>query len=106
MLQFYSKLLDVQAAAYEAARAASLAAHDAVAYAAHDVLPRIVAVSAQHGPATLQQGVLERLDAVDFQAIVRAWLQGEPLDGIDRYLARGATAPLLEAPRPAGGRRL
>lgn len=95
VLQFYTQLLAVQERAYDEAR--SLDPSEAVAFAAEHLAPRIVDVSAAHGPATLQQGVLERFDTVDLHSILSAWLRGDPLDAFDRFLARAATAPVLEA---------
>jgi formate dehydrogenase maturation protein FdhE len=95
VLQFYARLLDVQERAYD--EAAGLDPNEAVGFAADTVVPRIVEVSAAHGPAALQQGVLERFDAVDLRSIIAAWLNGDSLDTFDRFLARASTAPLLEA---------
>ncbi len=97
VLRFYVALLDVQEAAYAQAQAAALEPHDAAAFAAEHVLPRVVEVSVTLGPPAMQQGVLERFDSIDFEKTIRAWLHGEPLDGFDRFLARAATAPVLEA---------
>jgi formate dehydrogenase maturation protein FdhE len=96
-LRFYCSLLEVQQPAHERALAAAIDPIDTAAFAAENVLPRVVEVSATHGPPALQQGVLERFDAIDFEKTIRAWLHGEPLDAFDRYLARAATAPVLEA---------
>jgi formate dehydrogenase maturation protein FdhE len=95
VLQFYARLLDVQEAAHDEALGMEPAA--AVAFAAERIVPRIVEVSATDGPSVLQRGVLERFDTMDFGAAIRAWLQGDPLGSVDRFLARAATAPLLAA---------
>jgi formate dehydrogenase maturation protein FdhE len=97
VLRFYLALLEVQQSAYAQAQAAALDPHDAAAFAAEHVFPRVVEVSVTHGPPALQQGVLERFDSIDFEKTIRAWLHGEPLDGFDVFLARAATAPVLEA---------
>jgi formate dehydrogenase maturation protein FdhE len=102
VLNFYAALLEVQQAASELMRTEAPARDEIPAFAAQRVLPRVVEVSAAHGPPPLQQGVLERFDTVDLEALCRAWLDGTPLEGFDRFLARAATAPLLEAlPAPA-----
>jgi formate dehydrogenase maturation protein FdhE len=95
VLRFYVALLDVQQSAF--AQAATLDPRDVATFAAQQVLSRAVEASVTHGPPTLQQGVLERFDAIDFEKTIRSWLHGEALDGFDRYLARAATAPVLEA---------
>ena len=97
VLSFYAALLEVQQAATELIRSETPARDEIPAFAAQRVLPRIVEVSAAHGPPALQQGVLERFDTADLEALCRAWLDGTPLEGFDRFLARAATAPLLEA---------
>lgn len=95
VLHFYQRLLDVQETAFDNARGIEPA--QAAVFASDRVLPRVIEVSAVHGPATLQQGALERFDAIDLRAPIDAWLRGVPLDAIDRYLARAAAAPVLEA---------
>ena len=97
VLSFYCALLEVQEAANARARNEPPAPEDAAAYAARNVLPRIVEVAAAKGPPLLQQGVLERFDSIDVEATCRAWLRGEELDRFDRFLARAATAPVLDA---------
>jgi formate dehydrogenase maturation protein FdhE len=97
VLGFYAALLEVQEAALARARSEMPEPGDAAAYAARNVLPRIVETAAAKGPPLLQQGVLERFDSIDLEAACRAWLRGEELDGFDRFLARAATAPVLEA---------
>jgi len=97
VLRFYLALLDGQQSAFTQAQAAALDPRDAAAFAAEHVLPGVVEASVTHGPPALQQGVLERFDAIDIERTIGAWLYGEPLDGFDRFLARAATAPVLEA---------
>jgi formate dehydrogenase maturation protein FdhE len=97
LLGFYAALLEVQEAAHARAGSEMPAPEDAAAYAARDVLPSIVEVAAAKGPPLLQQGVLERFDSIDLETTCRAWLRGEDLDGFDRFLARAATGPVLEA---------
>lgn len=97
VLRFYRALLDVQEVACADARARAVTPGDAATFAATQVLPRVVEVSAVHGPALLQQAVLVRFDAIDLEAVCRAWLHGAHLDAFDRFLARAATAPVLEA---------
>jgi formate dehydrogenase maturation protein FdhE len=97
VLGFYAALLEVQESANATARSETPGPEETAAYAGRNVLPRIVEVAAAKGPPLLQQGVLERFDSIGVEATCRAWLRGEELDPIDRFLARGATAPVLEA---------
>ena len=96
VLRFYAVLLDVQQLVNARVQTAAFDPHDAVAFAAQHVVPRVVEASVTHGPPALQQGVLERFDAIDFEKTIRSWLHGEALDGFDRFLARAATSPVLE----------
>ncbi|HZY98811.1 MAG TPA: formate dehydrogenase accessory protein FdhE [Candidatus Baltobacteraceae bacterium] len=95
VLTFYTRLLDVQEPAFDEAR--TIDASEAAAFAAERVAPRIVEASVSFGPPALQQGVLERFDSIDLHATVSAWLQGEPLGALERFLARASSAPVLEA---------
>jgi formate dehydrogenase maturation protein FdhE len=97
VLTFYANLCAVQERAFDEARHAAPRAADAAAYAAERVMPAIIEVSAASGPATLMQGVLERFHAADMAEIVRSWLRGVGLGPIDRFLARAASGPVLEA---------
>jgi formate dehydrogenase maturation protein FdhE len=97
VLTFYARVLAVQEEAYVQARASLLAMADAASFAADRVLPRIVETSVAHGPHVLQAGVLSRFDAIDLEATCAAWLRGDELDRFDRFLARAATQPVLEA---------
>jgi FdhE protein len=97
VLAFYEQLAGLQEAAFAEALVAppapSLAAH----YAAEHVLPRVVQLSAQSGPPYLMQAVIERFHEADFADVIGRWLRSEDLSSIDRYLARAASAPVLEA---------
>lgn len=101
VLGFYEQIAEIQERAYAEALRELPQPAQAAGYAAQHVLPCIVATSAQSGPAYLVQAVLERFQDADFEDLVRAWLHGEELDGVDRYLARAASAPVLEALGPA-----
>lgn len=97
VLGFYAALLEVQESVCAQACSEMPVPEETAAYAARNVLPRIVQVAAAQGPPLLQQGVLERFDSTDLEATCRAWLHSGPLDPFERFLARAATAPLLEA---------
>jgi formate dehydrogenase maturation protein FdhE len=101
VLGFYTHLLEAQEDAFAQARSRLVPPAGAAAFAASQVLPRIVEISVTHGPAVLQSGVLARFDAVDLEATCEAWLRGDPLDRFDRFLARASTQPVLEALGPA-----
>ena len=115
-LTLYLALLDV----WEEASAAAAAdrPEDLAGWAVRRVLPRVVAVTAEAGPAPLAESLSPLADhrgpgaAVDLMA---AWLAGEELVPVERYLARVTLRGPLEAldagvacaadPSPRGERR-
>jgi Protein involved in formate dehydrogenase formation len=103
VLTFYSALLDVQAQAYDAARAELSDPSRTVPYAVARVLPMVKAVTAASGPEKLARAVAEHAAAAQWEEKVTRWLDGGELSTIDRYLARAAAGPVLEALGPAVG---
>src|SRR5260370_13787957 len=61
------------------------------------VVPGVVDVSVACGPAKLREGVAARMDSGDPREIVAAWMGGEEQPVVDRYIARAALSPALEA---------
>ncbi len=103
VLTFYAALLEVQERAFlgaleDAPRPAAVAA-----YAAERVMPRIIELSAASGPPALVTAVLGRFDELDFAATIAGWLRSDELPAIERYLARAAAGPVLEALGDAAG---
>jgi formate dehydrogenase maturation protein FdhE len=103
VLTFYAALLEVQERAYAATLEDEPRPDAVVAYAAERVLPRVIEVSAASGPPALMTAVLERFHELDFTGTLAAWLRGDDLPGIERYLARAAAGPVLEALGAAAG---
>lgn len=101
VLAFYAKLLELQETAYNAVLEQFPQPAEVAQYATKRVLPRVIELSAQSGPSYLMQAVLERFHEADFEVVFERWLRGERLSGVDRYLARASTAPVLEALGPA-----
>jgi FdhE protein len=97
VLTFYGRLLDVQENADRAAAGESIQPAVAAAYATVHVIPRVVEVSVAHGPPSMSALVLDAFNEIDFEAVIRRWLRNEELAPIERFLARAATAPILEA---------
>jgi formate dehydrogenase maturation protein FdhE len=97
-------LLDVQERAFAAACDAPPDPSAVAAYAAERILPGVIEVSVAGGPPTLMASVLERFHEVTLNAMLERWLRGDvELAPVERYLARAATAPVLEALGPAAG---
>lgn len=117
MLTLYLVLLDVWEESWAAARSRQ---PDAVAaWATEHVLPRVLAVTAEHGPEPLVSA-MKAFGALNagkssFMALLVAWLAGEELVPVERYLARAALRGPLAAvdagaacagdPSPRGERR-
>ncbi len=109
LLTFYGALLDAQERAYETARAELADPSWAIPYAVARVLPIVRAVTAAAGPEKLARGVADlatdggNASAAEWEEKVKLWLDGGALSPVDRYLARAAVGPVLEALGPAFG---
>jgi formate dehydrogenase maturation protein FdhE len=94
VLTLYLALLDVQEPAHNAARGRP---PEAAAGLARELLPRVLDVTVAAGPATLAQAAVGRFHSADLDELVGRWLRGTEQSLVDRYLARAACAPILEA---------
>jgi FdhE protein len=100
VLRLYDALLDVQEPAFRRARddrpdPASLAGY------ATRLLDEVAEATITAGPPALAAAVGERRREGEAAASVARWLTGERQSPVDEYLARAATAPVLEALGPA-----
>jgi formate dehydrogenase maturation protein FdhE len=93
VLTLYLALLAVQEDAWNAVRQSPPRPEDVARWAQARVLPAVVGATAAAGPAPLGEAVRSRA-AGDALA---GWLAGAQLDAVDRYLARAALSPVLEA---------
>jgi hypothetical protein len=100
MLRLYEALLDVQEPACRDARGERPGPEALPGYVAARVVPSIVAATIAVGPAALAEAL--RGAAGDREAAVRRWLAGESQPAVEEYVARAATAPVLEALGAAG----
>ncbi len=103
LLKLYGALVDVQEAAFRAAKGERVSSAEVARLAAEIVLPRVVQVTTTTGPALLIAQIQERLAAIDPIVLIEQWLRGEEQSPVDRYLARASTAPILEALGTAAG---
>ncbi len=97
LLDFYGAVLSVQERAFDEAISTRPPAQQLAAYVAEMVVPAVVDVSVACGPAKLREGVAARLESADPREIVAAWIGGEEQPVVDRYIARAALGPVLEA---------
>ena len=100
LLDFYGALLGVQERAFDEATSIRPPAQHLVAYVAEMVVPAVVDVSIACGPAKLREELATRMDSGDPREVVAAWTGGEEQPMVDRYIARAALGPVLEALGP------
>jgi len=100
VLDFYGAVVSVQERAFDEALSIRPPAQYLGAYVAEMVVPGVVDVSIACGPAKLREGVAARMDSGDPREIVAAWMGGEEQPVVDRYIARAALSPVLEALGP------
>ena len=97
VLGFYAALLDVQERAFEDALSDRPGPKRLASYAAERVLPSVIEVSVASGPPAMTESVLTSFAETDFEPTIDAWLRGETLGAVERYLSRASTGPILEA---------
>ncbi len=102
VLTFYGALLDAQERVCEAAQVELSDSSQTAAYVAEQALPLVRKVTIASGPDRLARAVAEGVSG-PWQEKVRSWLKGGELSAVDRYLARAASGPVLEALGPAAG---
>ena len=78
--------------AWESVSPGPPAPEDAAPWAADRVLPAVVEATLAAGPPALARAVRDRTDPP-----LAGWLEGAPLDPVDRFLARASLTPVLEA---------
>lgn len=97
VLGFYRALLDVQERAFEEALGERPTREQVAAYAVERVLPSIIDTSVASGPPAMTESVLTAFHEAELEPMVEAWLRGENLSAVERYLARASAGPVLEA---------
>lgn len=115
VLGLYLALLDVWEAAWRDAREQRPDPATLPDWAAGRVAPRVVEATARAGPELLAGATRELLADGAVAGSLAAWLAGEELPPVERYLARAALRGPLQAldpdaacaadPSPRGGRR-
>ncbi|HYM92415.1 MAG TPA: formate dehydrogenase accessory protein FdhE [bacterium] len=103
ILDLYRALLDVQEPAFAAARADRPAASGLPGYVVERVLPAVADTTCARGPVRLSALVRRRVEGGDLAELVSGWLIGVEQSPVDRFLARAATTPVLEALGEAAG---
>jgi formate dehydrogenase maturation protein FdhE len=96
-LALYGAVAEAQERVFERARADRPGVDDLAAYIVRVALPDVMGAVMSAGTETLSEAVLLRFHEGDLERIVTSWLRGDEQDGTDVFLARAATAPVLEA---------
>ncbi|HEY0829767.1 MAG TPA: formate dehydrogenase accessory protein FdhE [Candidatus Dormibacteraeota bacterium] len=97
LLDFYAALLSVQEKAFDDAATDRPAADGLAAYVTELVVPSILDVSLSVGPERMRSELIHRLETEEPRAIVMRWIDGDEQPAVDRFLARAALGPVLEA---------
>ena len=96
LLRLYEALLDVQEPAFLSVRDDRPNPRQIARYSGR-IMQRVADATATAGPPALAAQVRERLGAIEPAEVTARWLAGERQEPVDEYLARAATAPVLEA---------
>jgi formate dehydrogenase accessory protein FdhE len=97
VLTLYLAVLDVQEEIFQTVRERPVGAGSVKAYVGEHVLPRVLEVTLAAGPPKLAAAVVGRFHSADLEDVVDRWLRGREQSITDSYLARAASAPVLEA---------
>jgi formate dehydrogenase maturation protein FdhE len=103
LLRLYEALIDAQEPAFLKARDDRPEPARVAAYAAERIMRDVVEATLASGPPALAAAVQDRLRDGKPVELVCRWLAGEPQHAVDEYLARAASAPVLEALGAAAG---
>jgi FdhE protein len=96
-LALYAAVAEAQERAFERARTDRPSADALADFVLRATLPEVMGAVMSSGTETLREAVLLRFHEGDLERMVTSWLRGEAQDGTDAFLARAATAPVLEA---------
>ena len=96
-LALFGAVAEAQERVFERARADRPSVDSLAAYVVSAALPDVMSAVMNAGNESLREAVLLRFHEGDLERMVTAWLRGESQGGTDVFLARAATAPVLEA---------
>jgi FdhE protein len=97
VLGFYGALLEVQEKIFNETRERRPEPRAVAAFVAEFAVPRVIEVSIDRGPERLGAALIERFHEADIEEVIARWLGEGELSIVERYLARAAAGPLLEA---------
>lgn len=96
-LALYGAVAEAQERVFDRAGADRPMVDELAAYVVRAALPDVMSAVIGAGTETLREAVLLRFHEGDLERMVTSWLRGGPQDGTDVFVARAATAPVLEA---------
>jgi hypothetical protein len=67
------------------------------ALAVERILPGVIDATVEFGPRALRDGVIAIYASANLKELIQRWLDQEPLNPFETYLARASVSPLLEA---------
>jgi hypothetical protein len=97
VLDLYTRLLEVQERAWDAAGSSSIEPAQLFGFLTEQVLPGVVEATMAAGPEKLRLALVGRLHSADLRDLFQRWLDSQEQAVVDRYLARAAMTPVLEA---------
>ncbi|MGH2490575.1 MAG: formate dehydrogenase accessory protein FdhE [Candidatus Limnocylindria bacterium] len=97
VLTLYGSVAEAQERVFDRAGADRPSVDALAAYIVRAALPEVMGAVMSAGTETLREAVLLRFHEGDLERMVQSWLRGESQNGTDAFLARAATAPVLEA---------
>ena len=97
LLDFFGALLSAQEKVFHEAAAAAPDASRLVAYVSEVVVPPVLDVSLAVGPERMRSDLIRHLERTDPRAMLETWMRGEDQPLVERFLARAALGPVLEA---------
>jgi len=103
LLDFFGALLGVQEGAFHDATSSAVGPSHVAAYTAEIVAPAVIDVSVALGPERMRSEMIERLGKRDAREMIEAWMLGGDQPPVERFLARAALGPVLEALPEARG---
>jgi len=65
--------------------------------AVEHVMPGVIDATVEVGPRTLRDGVIAVYASANLEDMIQRWLDQQPLNPFETYLARASASPLLEA---------
>jgi FdhE protein len=97
VLALYAGLLGGQERAWDEATSSGVEASGLMTFLTDRVLPGVVEATMSAGPEKLRQALPGRLHSADLDDLFLRWLESKEQAVVDRYLARAALSPVLEA---------